>query len=204
MHKRHLTASALLASALFLTGCGGGSSSDQTVNSAGSSASSSAETDKGNDADVAFLTGMKPHHEQAVEMSDMILGANPPTAVAAIAQQIKGAQDPEITQMTTMLSDLGVKSDAGGHSTGSGMDMGMAGHEGMMSDAMMSTLDAATGTEAAGLYLEGMVRHHQGAIKASDTEIADGQYAPAIALAQKIKTAQQAEITEMQALIESL
>ncbi len=62
----------------------------------------------------------------------------------------------------------------------------------------------ASGADAARLYLEGMIRHHQGAIEASDTEIADGQYSPARELATEIKRAQAAEITEMQALLTSL
>lgn len=206
MNKRHLTASALLASALVLTACGNGGS-DQTVNTG---SGRSAETAKGNDADIAFLIGMKPHHEQAVEMSDIVLAADPPAGVAAIAQQIKDAQNPEIEEIEQMLADLGEKADgkahggssSGGHSAGTGDSM--AGHGGMMSDADMAALMDATGTDAARLYLEGMVKHHQGAIEASDTEIADGQYAPAIELATKIKTAQDAEITEMQALLKTL
>ena len=77
---------------------------------------------------------------------------------------------------------------------------GMAGHGGMMSDADMDALMQATAADAARLYLEGMVEHHQGAIDAAETEIADGQYEPAIALAKEIKTAQAAEIVTMRAL----
>ena len=204
MNKRHLTASVVLASALALTACGGGG--DTADGNAGSSTSSStspsAETAKGNDADLAFLTGMKPHHEQAVEMSQMVLAADPPAEVAAIARQIEGAQSPEIKQMTTMLSALGQKVDGQAHS--GGQTAGMAGHEGMMSKQMMTDLDGATGTEAARLYLEGMIRHHQGAIKASEAELVDGTYPPALKLADAIKQEQAAEITTMQALLASL
>ena len=205
MNKRHLTASAVLASALALTACGSGTDTDTASGNAGSSSSSSspsAETAKGNDADLAFLTGMKPHHEQAVEMSEMVLAADPPAEVAAIAEQIKGAQAPEIEQMTTMLGALGQEVDGAAHS--GGHSAGMAGHEGMMSDQMMADLDGATGTEAARLYLEGMVRHHEGAIEASETELVDGTYPPALALAEQIKQAQDAEITTMRALLASL
>ena len=199
MNKRHLTASALLASALVLTACGNGG--NDTAAGPGNGGSSAAETAKGNDADVAFLVGMKPHHEQAVEMSEMILAADPPAGVAAIAQQIKDAQAPEIEQITKMLADLDEKPHGEAHG---GYSAGMAGHGGMMSDADMAALMDATGADAARLYLEGMVEHHQGAIDAAETEIADGEYEPAIALAKEIKTAQAAEITEMQALLESL
>ena len=201
MNKRHLAASAVLASALVLTACGS-NGIDSAGNPANGGSSTSAVTAKGNDADVAFLTGMKPHHEQAVEMSDMVLAANPPADVAAIAEQIKGAQAPEIEQMDTMLAELGEKADGMAH--GGGHGGGMGGHGGMMSDEMMAALDAATGNEAARLYLEGMIVHHEGAIEASDTEIADGQYELAIELAREIKTAQALEITEMQALLETL
>jgi uncharacterized protein (DUF305 family) len=201
MNKRHLTASALLASALVLTACGNGG--NDTAGSTGNGGSStSAETAKGNDADVAFLVGMTPHHEQAVEMSEMVLAADPPAEVAAIAQQIKDAQAPEIEQMKTMLEGLGEEPAEGAH--GGGHSAGMAGHGGMMSDDEMAALMDAKGTDAARLYLEGMIEHHQGAIDASDTEIADGQYEPAIELAKTIKTAQQAEIAEMEQLLKSL
>ncbi|MCY7364736.1 MAG: DUF305 domain-containing protein [Frankiaceae bacterium] len=203
MNKRHLTASALLASALVLTACGSDAGDTAGSTSSGSNGGSTAsETATGNDADVAFLTGMTPHHEQAVEMSEMVLAADPPAEVAAIAQQIKDAQDPEIEQMKTMLADLG--QDTGGAAHSGGHSAGMAGHGGMMDDDEMAALMDASGEDAARLYLEGMIRHHEGAIEASDTQIADGQYAPAVDLAKTIKTAQAAEVTEMQALLQSL
>lgn len=201
MNKRHLTASALLVSALVLTACGD-SGNDTAGNTGNGGSSASAETTKGRDADISFLTGMKPHHEQAVEMSEIVLAAKPPADVAAIAQQIKSAQSPEIEQMNTMLGELGQKVEGEAH--GGGHSAGLAGHGGMMSEAEMAALEKATGTDAARLYLEGMVRHHQGAIEASNVEIADGRYQPAIELARKIKTAQAAEITTMQALLKSL
>ena len=201
MNKRHLTACALLASALVLTACSNGG--NDTAAGTGTGASSpAAETAQGNDADIDFLNGMKPHHEQAVEMSEIVLAANPPAEVAALAQRVKDAQSPEIEQMNMMLTGLGEPADSMPHS--GGHSAGMAGHGGMMSDGDMSALMGATGNDAARLYLEGMVKHHQGAIEASDAAIADGQYAPTIELAKTIKTAQQAEIAEMQALLESL
>ena len=200
MHKRHLTASALLASALVLTACGSSTSGNDAAGP--TTSSSTAAVAVSNKADIGFLTGMKPHHEQAVEMSEMILAANPPAEVAAIAQKIKSAQDPEIGQMTMMLGDLGMKADGKVHS--GGHSAGQTGHGGMMNDADMEALMKATGTQAARLYLEGMVKHHQGAIEASDAEISDGKYGPALALAKEIKTAQAAEIITMQALLKTL
>ena len=196
-----------LATAVTLAACGDGGSDTASTGSGSSSSQhggghsggdKGSESTQGNAADVEFLTGMKPHHEQAVEMSDIVLKANPPAAVAALAQRIKDAQTPEIEQMNQMLGELGEPTDGGeheGHSTG---------HGGMMSEEDLADLEAATGTEAARLYLQAMIVHHEGAIEAADEEIADGKYGPAVALAKKIKTAQEAEISEMQALLRSL
>jgi uncharacterized protein (DUF305 family) len=207
--KRHLTSAALaLAAALALTACGGGNDTATTDSGSGSgsgmggssSASSAPSAGSaaamGNDADIAFLTGMKPHHEQAVEMSDMVLETDPPAPVAELARQVKAAQAPEIEQMDRMLADLGQDADSGSHSAG--------GHGGMMSGADMEELMDATGTDAARMYLEGMIEHHKGAIDAAETEIADGKYPPARELAQKIAKDQADEITKMEGLLASL
>ena len=58
-----------------------------------------------NKADVKFAQTMIPHHEQAIEMSDILLaksGIDP--EVTKLAQQIKDAQGPEMTTMTGLLT----------------------------------------------------------------------------------------------------
>jgi uncharacterized protein (DUF305 family) len=196
-----------LSAALTLAACGNEGASDtattgssQSEHGGGHSTDSAAQA---NEVDIRFLTGMTPHHEQAVEMSDIVLAADPPAEVAAIAREIKAAQAPEIEQMEQMLEALGEEAAGGGHGGGhSGGHSG--GHGGMMSEQDMADLRAARGTEAARLYLEGMIAHHRGAVVASEEQIAEGEYAPAIALAKQIKATQEAEIAEMQALLEDL
>ncbi len=56
---------------------------------------SASRSTKANDDDTMFVTMMIPHHEQAIEMSDIVLaksGLDPD--VANLAQQIKAAQGP--------------------------------------------------------------------------------------------------------------
>ena len=153
-----------------------------------------------NDADVMFATMMIPHHQQAIEMSDMILakeGMNP--EVADLARQIKAAQGPEITQMSGWLAGWGENPSPMGmdHDMGGGMD-------GMMSQAEMDALDQATGDAAARLFLKGMIKHHQGAITMAEKELADGQNPEAKKLAQQIIDAQKAEIATMNQLYERI
>ena len=195
---RSLTAAALaLAGVLVLSACGGGDDTATSGSEASSTPSTTTQT-VGNDADVAFLTGMKPHHEQAVEMSQVVLAADPPTAVADLARRVQAAQAPEIEQMDAMMAELGHSMDE------DHMGDGPAEHGGMMSDADMAELMDATGTDAARTYLESMIEHHQGAIDAAEREIADGEHEPAIELARTIAEDQAAEIAEMQALLADL
>ncbi len=149
-----------------------------------------------NDADVTFASSMLPHHQQAVEMSDLLLAKDGVAAdVVRLATSIKEEQAPEIVEMTGWLTAW----DAPPPSTGS-ME-GMGAHDGMMDDADMRALEVATGKDARTLFLRGMVRHHQGAIAMARTEVEQGQDGAAKGLAASIVTSQQAEITRMNALL---
>ena len=151
-----------------------------------------------NDADVEFAQGMIPHHEQAIEMADIALdptvGASEP--VKALATRIKAAQDPEIQLMTGWLTAW---SQPVQMSTDDGHDM--ASMDGMMSADEMTELGSASGPAFDTMWQEMMIRHHEGAIGMANAEIIDGSNAEAIALANQIVAAQQAEIDEMNAAL---
>jgi uncharacterized protein (DUF305 family) len=68
-----------------------------------------------------------------------------------------------------------------------------------MSASDMDALAQAQGPRARTLFLEGMVRHHGGALAMARTELA-GRNARATALASSIVTSQQAEIDTMKRL----
>jgi uncharacterized protein (DUF305 family) len=75
---------------------------------------------------------------------------------------------------------------------------------GMMSEQDMNDLKSADGVDASKMFLTQMIAHHQGAITMGTDEIKNGQYPPAVSMAQSIVTGQQQEITEMQAILASL
>jgi uncharacterized protein (DUF305 family) len=77
----------------------------------------------------------------------------------------------------------------------------MSSMDGMMSVEQMDALAVATGAEFDRMWLEMMIEHHEGAISQSETVLAAGSNADVLALADAIISAQQAEITEMQALL---
>lgn len=208
--KRTMTLTALaLASALTLTACGTGAQ-DENAGAEASATATPSTTATGsaeevsaehNDADVMFAQMMIPHHQQAVEMSEMLLAKDDvPAEVAAFAQKVIDAQGPEIERMNAMLTAWGQDPvDTDGME---GMDHG--GMSGMMSEEDMTALDQAQGTEAARLYLEQMTAHHKGAVDMAKDEAKDGQNPQAVQLAEQVIADQEAEITEMQQMLDKL
>mgnify|MGYP001387704267 CR=1 FL=1 len=191
-------ASAALAIALVLAGC---SNAGMTGMDHGTGADPSAESIDAtfNAADETFVTGMIPHHEQALSMAAMVLdkeGVDP--RVVALAERILAAQQPEIDLMNSWLDAWGVEPNTGEME---GMD-----HSGgtMMSDDDMAALEAATGPEASKLFLEQMVQHHTGAIEMAQQQLDNGENPAALDLAQTIIDDQTAEIAEMQELLAQL
>ena len=169
----------------------------------GGSADPSASANQAfNKADVKFAQTMIPHHEQAIEMSDIILaksGVDP--EVTKLAQQIKDAQGPEMTTMTGLLTawnqplipDHGAEADE--HHWAA---------EGMLTPEEMQELKAADGPTGQQLFLEGMIEHHEGAVAMVQDEIDNGENPDAVKLAQAIKDGQTAEIETMQKLLDRL
>jgi uncharacterized protein (DUF305 family) len=203
--KKSITIGAAAAALITLTAC---SSSDQAVQNGAPATTSATAPAAGahNQADVTFAQQMIPHHEQAIQMSDMLLGKKGiDPRVVGLANQIKAAQGPEIQQMQGWLAQWGASTTSPGMSAMPGHSMpGMSTGQGMMSDQDMMALQNAQGVQASRLFLTQMITHHQGAITMAQTEIDTGQYPAAVALARSIVTSQQAEIGTMQGILGTL
>ena len=129
------TAALALTAALVLAGCSAGSDDEGSM--PGMDHGSSEQTADANDADVMFASMMIVHHEQAIEMSDIVLAkedVNP--EVIELAEAIKAAQGPEIDQLQGWLDDWGVDSE---EQQMDGMDHG---------DGMMTEDDLAAKVQA--------------------------------------------------------
>lgn len=159
------------------------------------------ESSGANMADVMFVQMMIPHHEGAIEMSDVLLsksGVDP--EVVELAEQIKAAQGPEIEQMKQWLDDWGMPtmSDNMDGMDHGGMD-GMAG----MTEEDMQALEDASGPEAGDLFLEQMIVHHEGAIEMAEDVLDDGEHPGVRELAENIIASQTAEIELMRSMLDS-
>jgi uncharacterized protein (DUF305 family) len=123
------------------------------------------------DADVEFMSGMIPHHAQAVIMAGWAPTHGARQDVAILCERILVGQRDEIATMQQWLRDRGLDvPDA--TSTRHKMKMNGVEHDmlmpGMMTDEQMAALDKARGPEFDRLFLEGMIRHHQGAVDMVD------------------------------------
>ena len=190
-----------LALGLVLTGC----TATTPPTGDATTPSTSASSAEANAGDEMFVTMMIPHHQQAIEMADIVLtkdGLDP--RVAELAQQIKDAQGPEIDRMLGWLDDWGIDYNP---DPMVGMDhgsMGADGSDGMMSEEDMTALETAEATEASRLFLEQMVVHHEGAIDMARTALEDAQNPDVLALAQQVIDDQTLEIAAMQDLLAEL
>jgi uncharacterized protein (DUF305 family) len=136
------TGVAALAAVAVIGACSNSATKEATSSAAPTSTqtSASAQAAAHNQADMDFAHMMIPHHQQAVEMSDIILakkGIDP--RVVDLATQIKAAQGPEIEKMQGWMSQWGMPmssmpgmTDMPGMSGMPGMDHGgMSGMPGM-------------------------------------------------------------------------
>ena len=194
MKKLTLTTVAIAVAALLLSACG---SHDMGSMNMGSSDTSNSipESADFNDADVMFAQMMIPHHEQAIEMSDIALDPNTgaSAAIIALATQIKGAQDPEISQMKNLLTTWGMPTEMGSMDNSSMMD-------GMLSLEEMDTLGQLKGAEFDKAWAKGMIAHHEGAIEMANDVLANGKNSEILALANAVVSGQSTEIETLKPL----
>jgi uncharacterized protein (DUF305 family) len=167
--------------------------SDDFGHMGGGMHSNSSSDSKFSGNDLMFAQMMIPHHQQAVEMSDLALATSKNPKVLALARQIKDAQAPEISQMKGWLTSAG-QSLMGNH----GMSM-----DGMLSDDELAQLEKSSGATFDTLFLTGMIGHHEGALTMINM-IENSENQEARTLAQNIKKSQSAEITLMKSYLADL
>lgn len=193
-------AATLVAGSLALTGCtinlnaapnGNGMMNGQGMMNDGDADSDPNTAFTANE--IMFAQMMIPHHQQAVDMSDLALTRSKNSDVLALAAKIKAAQAPEIEQMQGWL-------DATGSHGSHNMNMGM---DGMLTHSQMNELVAAQGTAFDKLYLTGMIAHHRGAIEMAKMVLGSDNDEAKL-LGETITDSQKNEIIYMEHLLSKL
>ena len=141
--------------ALFMVVALAGCSNESNMGMDHEGHSSEASGDLSSD-EIMFLQMMIPHHQQAIDISDLALTKSADAELLALAKSIRDEQAAEIVTMKAWLDAAGADLDPG-HSMGHGMG-------GMLGDSELAALKAATGKSFDLLWLKGMTGHHDGAI----------------------------------------
>ena len=160
-------------------------------------------------ADIDFMSGMIPHHAQAVLIAGWAAshGARPDVRILC-ERQVVGQRD-EIEFMRNWLRDRGEPVPAA-NATHHRMKMNGVEHDmlmpGMLTAEDLARLDRARGTEWDRLFLQAMIRHHEGAIKMVDDLFASYgalQDDDVYKFASDIYADQSIEIERMQKMLEA-
>ena len=187
---RAIAGLAVVVMAMALAGC----SKDASMGMDHEGHSSMASGDLSSD-DIMFLQMMIPHHQQAIDISDLALTKSSDSELLALAKDIRDGQGAEIVKMKAWLDGANAGMDPG-HSMGH--DMG-----GMLSDSELAALEAATGKSFDLLWLKAMTGHHDGAIDMA-AMIEDAENAEIKSFGQAIVTAQSAQNKQMAAMIKRM
>jgi uncharacterized protein (DUF305 family) len=146
------------------------------------------------------MQGMIGHHAQAVEMTDLVDSHTSSDTMRKLAQRIQVSQADEIKMMERWLSTRGAESPA----IHAHRAMGATLMPGMLTADEMARLSTSKGREFDRLFLEGMIKHHEGALVMVKDLFATpgaGQESDIFAFASDVDADQRMEIDRMRAML---
>jgi uncharacterized protein (DUF305 family) len=154
-------------------------------------------------ADIKFMQGMIGHHAQAIEMTELLQSRTDREELKKLALRIQVSQDDEINMMQHWLESRGqqVPNRNAMHMHGATL------MPGMLTPDEMKHLADSNGPEFDRLFLEGMIKHHGGALTMVEELFATpgaGQESEIFAFASDVDADQRMEIDRMSALLSML
>jgi uncharacterized protein (DUF305 family) len=154
-------------------------------------------------ADVRFMQGMIGHHLQALEMVALLPTRTANEGMRLLGKRIEISQADEIQMMREWLTARGEPlPDPHAHHAPNAALM-----PGMLTPNEMQRLAASTGNEFDRLFLELMIKHHEGALIMVDelfSSAGAGQQSDIFAFASDVDVDQRIEIDRMSALLKEL
>jgi uncharacterized protein (DUF305 family) len=163
--------------------------------------------------DAGFARDMSAHHLQAVEMANLAQTNSSDADVRRLAFDIASTQNNQVGRMRGWLSLWGLPLNGGGavmswmggdmshmHVDADRADDG-AIMPGMATETELTQLRSLTGTPFDVLFLQLMIRHHQGGTAMAEYGAQHGQEAAVRSLAQTIVDTQTAEVTTMEQML---
>lgn len=149
-------------------------------------------------AALDFLTGMIPHHQAAVSMSESYLKyGGSDDELRQLAESIIQVQKQEIQQMQTMIDDI---KKQGTQNAGQEQTY-LNAYEKMLSAHHMDHASHKSPKNVDDAFAQGMIMHHQMAVDMARAILGNTDEEQVAALAQNIIESQNAEIGQMQAIL---
>ncbi|MDY0907906.1 DUF305 domain-containing protein [Microbacterium sp. CFBP9034] len=150
------------------------------------------------EADTVFVRDMLHHHAQAILMTGFVPDRTADEDIRMLAARMDTSQQDEMKQMEKWLQDRGepVRDPDAAHDAHAGMP-------GLLTEAELAELEAAEGAEFDTLFLEYMIRHHEGAIAmVHELFEANGGQEPEIGvIARHVEADQEIEIERMKGML---
>ncbi|MGZ4509318.1 MAG: DUF305 domain-containing protein [Blastococcus sp.] len=175
--------------------------------------SSAAATPTSDSVDAGFSRDMARHHQQAVEMANLVAGHSQDPDVRRLAFDISSTQANQIGRMQGWLDLWGLPPSNGTSMAWMGSDMGgMAGMSGqvmsseslmpgMATQAELDHLRSLTGKPFDVEFLRLMIRHHQGGLGMAQYAAKHAAEPAVRRLAETMVQTQTAETTMMSAML---
>jgi uncharacterized protein (DUF305 family) len=157
-------------------------------------------------ADAEFFRHMIGHHAQALEMTKLVPSRSSRDDLKLLSQRIDVSQQDEIALMRQWLQQRGEALPAPDAHRHAAMGHGQL-MPGMLTAAELERLQKATGTEFDRLFLESMIRHHEGAITMVKNLFGTqgaAQETETYRFATDVEADQRAEIARMRVLLTKL
>jgi uncharacterized protein (DUF305 family) len=167
-------------------------------------------------AEAGFARDMQVHHAQAIQMAMEIYRKTDDPELRVLAYDIATGQAAQRGEMYDWLVKWGLpqsgepmmswmSGSGAGHAHGGADGEALTDDEahaamGMASADEIAALESATGQEADCLFLELMIRHHEGAIPMAEALLELGSDPRALQVAQAIEDGQTAEIDAMESM----
>lgn len=166
-------------------------------------------------AEAGFARDMATHHAQAVEMAFVIRDATSDAALRALADDIIVTQSAQRGMFMAWLQMWGLPQAATGprmawmpsahsgdasaipHAHGAGAAAGLPLMAGMATDAELDLLRLATGRNAEILFLQLMIRHHEGGILMAKALLDRSDREEVVTVVRGIDSGQTGEIASM-------
>ncbi len=150
-----------------------------------------------NSQDVQFVKDMIPHHEQAIEMAELVDERTNRPQLVQLSEDIISSQSSEIDKMSSWLDQWGEEEPSG--AMGHGGEHESMSMPGMMTAQEMQDMMKLQGRAFDLAFTEMMINHHQGAIEMAQTELDEGSSEEVQDLARQISDDQREEIEQMRA-----